>query len=92
MTQIFTVDGLNKGDIVTFKELSPFYDCATDSFENVEYNHKFKITRNNKKTYSCEYIEGAFKGIGFKWIKGYDLASLSNKEFYKRYYIDQPQQ
>ena len=82
MKKLAKVENLKKGDIITLVEVSPIWDPENGACEDTTFTHKFKITRENKKTYSCEYVEGAFKGMGFKWIKGYDLTTAKNKEYF----------
>lgn len=49
-------------------------------FIDTTFEHKFEITRVNPKTYTCKYIEGAYKGSGFGWIKADNIAG--KKEYY----------
>ena len=73
MKKFVKVDNLSKGDVVTVVEQTTLWG---------EFVHKFVVVRDNPKTYSCRYIEGAHKGMEFGWIKGYDLTQLKNREFY----------
>ncbi|OQB14300.1 MAG: hypothetical protein BWY15_01155 [Firmicutes bacterium ADurb.Bin193] len=75
--------GLKKGDIIAYTEISKISHGAGTKeqyFEDVEFNHKFEITRVNPKTYTCKYIEGAYKGSGFGWVKTDNLNS--NKDYF----------
>lgn len=75
--------GLKKGDVIAYTEISKISHGAGTKdqyFEDVEFKRKFEITRVNPKTYTCKYIEGAYKGSGFKWIKT-DILN-SNKEYF----------
>lgn len=73
MTKIEKVEGFKKGDVITVVQQHTMWGT---------FIHKFEIVRNNKKTYGCKYIEGAFKGSGFNWIKDYDLTQIKNAEYY----------
>ena len=80
MKKLTEVNGLKKGDVVLMKEVRPISKYG--ELVDVEFEHKFEIVRDNKKTYSCIYIEGAFKGIGFKWIKGSQLGNLASRSYW----------
>ena len=82
MMKLTKVENFHEGDIITMIERQPMYDIKTDSFKTVTFTHKFEIMRNNPKTYSCRYIEGAYKYSGFNWIKGYDLTKSENREYF----------
>jgi hypothetical protein len=73
MTKVEKVEGFRKGDVITVIEQHPMWG---------EFVHKFEIVRNNPKTYGCRYIEGAHKGSGFNWVKGYDLTQSKNREYF----------
>lgn len=73
MKRIKNVEGFNKGDVITVVEQHTVWG---------KFVHKFEIVRNNKKTYGCKYIEGAFKGSGFNWVKGCNLMQIRNAEYY----------
>jgi hypothetical protein len=80
MTKITNNHGLKKGDVVTVKEIAPIYNRETESLVETEFVHRFVIDRVNAKTYTCTYIEGAYKNSGFKWIKN-DSIENSKKEY-----------
>lgn len=81
MTKLTNNNGLKKGDIVTYTEIRPIsHGAGTPDhyFEDVAFTHKFVVTRVNPKTVTCQYIEGAYKGSGFKWIKTDKLGEKKN--------------
>jgi len=76
--------GLKKGDIITMIEVCPISQGAGTpnlKFIDTTFEHKFLIKRINAKTYTCLYIEGAYKGSGFGWIKTDKLGS--KEKYYK---------
>lgn len=92
MNELTKVEGFKKGDKIKMVEVSPI--CNNVHFENGkmiiedkepeyhEFTSVMEITRVNPKSYTFTYIEGPYKGICAKWIKGYDLSQVKNKKYY----------
>lgn len=83
MTKLIGNVGLKKGDVITYTEIDQISHGAgtpNQYFEDVEFTHKFEITRVNPKTYTCKYTEGAYKGSGFGWIKTDNL--IGKNDYY----------
>jgi len=82
MERIIDNTELQKGDIITTIEHGSMWDAETGTYPKQDWMLKFEITRVNKNTYTCKYIEGYLEGSGFKWIKDTDLTKYNEKHEY----------
>ena len=92
MKELTSTIGLKKGDKI--KQVEDAIICNNVSFVNgemvIDHNKEpehyesvniFVVKRVNAKTYSCEYIEGAYKNMVFKLYKNHELTN-SKKKYY----------
>lgn len=93
MKVLTTNDGLKKGDIIKEVEDAIIFNSVTvgpdgaitiedKGPEHYKCINAFKITRVNSKTYSCEYIDGPYKNMGFKWHKGHKMPASEKKAYF----------
>jgi len=82
MEQIISNMYLQKGDIITTIEHGTMWEPKTETYPKQDWELKFEITKVNKNTYTCKYIEGYLKWSGFKWIKDTDLSKYNDKHEY----------
>ena len=81
MKQLTNNSGLSKGDIIKVIEHAIMLDSETQTYPMHDFTLRFEIIRVNKKTYTCQYIEGCHTG-GFGWTKDTDLTQYSDKKEY----------
>lgn len=85
MKKLAMVENLKKGDVITLIQVSTYWDSETQEERQEIRKHQFEIVRNNPKTYGCKYISGAYAGMGFNLVKGYDLTQCAPL---KTYYLN----
>ena len=82
MTRMTNNHNLSKGDVITVYDNHTMYDSVKGFYKTL-FVSKFKITRVNQKTYTCQYIDGPHQDTGFGWIKTDEIKNTADYYYEK---------